>query len=136
MKCAPKYARIGNPTCHPAVTDLHADLSSAAAEIYAASTMPSCMLYLSYISDELGILFKTPIKIHVDNHWQTALSFAIGTVKKGKLRHIDTQCLWIQRRVRDGSFELRKVLVTGNPADIFTKHTTCEEGLGTGNRCP
>ena len=40
----------------------------------------------------------------------------------GKLRHIDTQCLWLQQKVRDGKLELRKIKGTENPADIFTKH--------------
>ena len=40
----------------------------------------------------------------------------------GKLRHIDTQTLWVQQRVRDKTFELRKVRGTENPADLFTKH--------------
>ncbi len=42
----------------------------------------------------------------------------------GKLRHLDTQCLWVQQRVRDRSFELRKVRGDDNPADLFTKHLT------------
>ena len=42
----------------------------------------------------------------------------------GKLRHIDTQCLWIQQRVRDKTIELRKVRGDVNPADLFTKHLT------------
>ncbi len=29
----------------------------------------------------------------------------LGAQGLGKLRHIDTQCLWIQPRVRDGTFE-------------------------------
>ena len=33
----PQYAQIGNLTCHPSVHELHADVSSAVAEIYAAS---------------------------------------------------------------------------------------------------
>ena len=35
---------------------------------------------------------------------------------------MDTQCLWIQQRIRDGSIELRKVRGEVNPADLFTKH--------------
>ena len=45
----------------------------------------------------------------------------------GKLRHINTQCLWIQQPVRDGTFELRKVKGTENPADLFTKYLTGNE---------
>ena len=44
-----------------------------------------------------------------------------------KLRHIATQCLWVQQRVRDGTFELRKIFGIENPADLFTKHLTSQE---------
>ena len=45
----------------------------------------------------------------------------------GKLRHIDTQCLWIQQTVRRIETELRKILGEMNPADLFTKHLPGEE---------
>ncbi len=35
---------------------------------------------------------------------------------------MDTQCLWIQQRIRNGSIELGKVRGEVNPADLFTKH--------------
>ena len=47
----------------------------------------------------------------------------------GKLRHIDTQCLWIQQRVRDGTIELVKVRGDDNPADLFTKHLRSRERI-------
>ena len=47
----------------------------------------------------------------------------------GKLRHIDTQCLWIQQRVRDGTIELVKVRGDDNPADLFTKHLQSRERI-------
>ena len=40
----------------------------------------------------------------------------------GKLRHIQTQYLWIQERVAAKDIGLKKVLGTNNPADLFTKH--------------
>ena len=40
----------------------------------------------------------------------------------GKLRHVDTHCLWIQQRVWDRSIELVKVRGEENPANLFTKH--------------
>ena len=39
----------------------------------------------------------------------------------GKLRHIDTQCLWIQQKVRRKDIELRKIRGEMNPADLFSK---------------
>ena len=47
----------------------------------------------------------------------------------GKFRHISTQALWIQQRVRDRSIELRKVRGEVNPADLFTKHLPSREKL-------
>ena len=39
----------------------------------------------------------------------------------GKARHLDTQAMWIQQRVRTGDIDLYKVLGSDNPADVFTK---------------
>ena len=57
----------GVPTCHLQVQDLHADVSSAALEIYAASVALSEFLHLSYVSDEMGWCINLPVEIHVDN---------------------------------------------------------------------
>ena len=40
----------------------------------------------------------------------------------GKLRHIQTQYLWIQERVSAKDFSLTKVVGTANPADMLTKY--------------
>ena len=40
----------------------------------------------------------------------------------GKLRHIECHTLWIQQRLRQGDFELRKIRGEVNPADLFTKY--------------
>ena len=37
----------------------------------------------------------------------------------GKLRHVDTQTLWIQQAVRREDIELRKVRGDINPADLL-----------------
>ena len=76
----PQYAWIGNLTCHLAVNELHADVSSAAAEIYAASVALSRLMHMSYVCDKMGQEFPMPIEIGVDN--ATAITFAAGTVKE------------------------------------------------------
>ena len=40
----------------------------------------------------------------------------------GKLRHIQTQFLWLQERVSAKDLQLTKVVGTANPADMLTKH--------------
>ncbi len=74
------------------------------------------MGYRSLLSD-LGV--SLPLRVWTDS---TATIGICGRRGLGKLRHIGTQHLWIQSRVRDGTFELRKVLGTQNPADLMTKH--------------
>ena len=54
----------------------------------------------------------------------TDSSAAIGICKRqglGKLRHLDTQMLWVQQRVRNNDLDLYYVPGVRNPADIFTK---------------
>jgi hypothetical protein len=45
----------------------------------------------------------------------------------GKLRHIDTQTLWIQEKVRTKQIMLKKVLGELNPADLLTKFLTSKD---------
>ena len=40
----------------------------------------------------------------------------------GKLRHIQTQYLWLQERVSAKQLKLTKVVDTANPADMLTKN--------------
>jgi hypothetical protein len=47
----------------------------------------------------------------------------------GKLRHIDTQTLWIQEKVRLKQITLKKVLGDVNPADLLTKFLTGKDKL-------
>ena len=58
---------------------IHADVSSAAAEVYAASVALSEFLYLSYMTDKMGFEFPVPLTLKVDN--QTAIHFSKGSTK-------------------------------------------------------
>ena len=56
--------------------------------------------------------------IHADS------SAAIGICRRtgiGRVRHLAVSQLWVQERLRTGSFTLRKVAGDSNPADILTK---------------
>ena len=92
-------------------------LSSAEAEYYGVVKAAGVGLgYVSLLAD-MGITL--PLQVWTDS------SATIGICSRqglGKLRHVDIQCLWIQQRVRDETFTLRKVLGDDNPADLFTKH--------------
>ena len=59
--------------------ELYADVSSAAAEIYAVSIALNEFLHLAYITDELGYSFLIPIHLEVDN--ATAILFSQGAAR-------------------------------------------------------
>ena len=73
--------------------NLHADVSSAAVETYASSAFLSQGMWLSYVSEELGISFLTPIAIDMDS--ATAGAYANSTVKRSKIRHINAHQDWV-----------------------------------------
>ena len=109
----------GIPVCHANITELHADMSSAAAEVYAASIALSEFLHLTFILDEMGLGLISPIVLEVDN--STAIAFADDSGKRSKMRHIDCRQRWVQA-LRDHSLvTLQKVDTNDNLADLFTK---------------
>lgn len=107
------------PVCHPKMPNLHPDVSSAAAEIYAASVALSETLHLGYICDELGVPFDLPVRLEVDN--AAAIAFSTDRVRRTKMKHIDVRQEWV-RALRDASIcELIKVDTKLNHADLLTK---------------
>ncbi len=97
-------------------TQLSPSLSSGEAEFYGVVKASGVALGLQALLQDVQI--HLPVRVWTDS---TATMGVCGRQGLGKLRHIDTQCLWIQQRVRDGSIELRKVRGDSNPADLFTK---------------
>ena len=90
----------GMPVCHPQCKDIHPDVSSAAAEIYAASIALNECLHLSYVVEEMGNPLQMPIDIEVDN--TTAIAFSKDRIQRSKLKHIDVRQAWVEA-LRDGS---------------------------------
>ena len=80
---------------HPSIPpEGHADVSSAACEIYAAANATFEMLRLSYIVAEMGKSFPSPIPLEMDN--ATAEVFCNNTATNTRLRHIDQRQYWVQ----------------------------------------
>ena len=92
-------------------------LSSGEAEFYGVVKAAGMALGYKSLLEDLGVVL--PVRVWTDS---TATIGICGRQGLGKLRHVDTQCLWIQQRVRDATIELRKVRGEQNPADLFTKH--------------
>jgi hypothetical protein len=112
----------GRPVvAHPDIADNHADVSSAAAEIYAMGTATMDILALSYVCSEAGIHFPRTFVLQVDN--AAAQAFASQTTYSGKsrLRHVDARQEWVQV-LRDSKLvKAVHVDTTENLSDLFTK---------------
>ena len=103
----------------PEINEAHADVSSAAAEIYAAANAANEFLHLSYVIEELGMNFPKPFKLRIDN--TAAITFVKGTCFKTNLKHIDCRQEWV-RCLRDKNImQPIYVKTTENYADLFTK---------------
>ena len=87
-------------------------LSSGEAEFYGVVKASGAALGQQSLFADLGM--KLQVRVWTDS------SAAIGICSRqglGKLRHTDTQALWIQEHVRTKNIILKKVRGEVNPAD-------------------
>ena len=105
-------------------TQTSVSLSSGESEFYGVVKAGGVSLGYQALLRDLGL--ELPVRVWTDS---TATLGICGRQGLGKLRHIDTQCLWIQQRVRDKSIELYKVRGEDNPADLFTKHLVSKDRI-------
>ena len=105
-------------------TQASISLSSGEAEFYGVVKASGVALGHQSLMRDLG--YEIPVRVWTDS------SAAMGVCQRqglGKLRHIDTQALWIQQKVRTGAVELRKVRGEVNPGDLFTKFLSSRERI-------
>ena len=92
-------------------------LSSGEAEVYGVVKGCGVGLGQRALFKDVGI--DLPVRVWTDS---TAAIGICGRQGLGKLRNLACRSLWVQQKVRSGEIELRKVLGTANPANLFTKH--------------
>ena len=93
--------------------------SSGEAEFYALVKGASELLGFLSIARDLHVPFT--------GHLHSDSSAAIGITQRrglGKIKHMHTQFLWVQERVRAKDFELHKERTDRNRADLMTKYLT------------
>ena len=104
-------------TTQPSVT-----LSSGEAEFYGVVRAAGAALGQESLMQDLGL--KTKVRVWTDSSAAMGISTRSGL---GKLRHLETHTLWVQGKIKNKAFELRKVRGEVNPADLFTKHLTSRD---------
>ena len=94
-------------------------LSSAEAELYGLVKASSEALGCQSMAKDYG--HEKGVRLYAD------ASAALGIVHRkglGKVRHIDTNTLWVQQAACTQSIQSEKVHETKIPADALTKHLT------------
>ena len=106
-------------------TQTSVSLSSGEAELYGVVRAAGIALGHRAILGDLGFE-NFPVRVWTDS------SAAIGICSRsglGKLRHVDTNALWVQSKVKEGALTIRKVRGDSNPADLLTKFLTSKDKL-------
>jgi hypothetical protein len=109
---------------HADIGEAHADISSGAAEVYAAGNATFEFLHLSYTADEMGIPFPKPFTMQVDN--KAAIAFSDNSAFKSKLKRIDVRQEWVQTLRNKSIVTTKYVRSEDNLADLFTKILTVD----------
>ena len=110
---------LNKQTCHPDMSELRADISSAATKIFAASVALNELLHLGYVTSELGLSYPQPIMLEVDN--ATAIIFSKDQVRRSKLCQIDCRQAWVEVLHDEHIVKLIKVDTNENLADLNSK---------------
>ena len=96
--------------------------SSGESEFYGMVKMGSILLGAKSMAEDLGVKARLGLKADA--------TAGIGRAKRrgvGKVRHLHTQTLWLQRKVLDGDIAVQKEAVTTNCSDLMTKHVSSDE---------
>jgi hypothetical protein len=94
-------------------------LSSAEAETYGMVATSAEVLGIQSCAHDMGLDYKGTIYADA--------SAALGIVQRrgiGKVRHIQTQSLWLQEAHASKRLGFEKIDGSRNPADLMTKHLT------------
>ena len=94
-------------------------LSSGESEFYAAVKSASVSLGMINMLYDMGVHIAEPLDERLDATAGIGIASRRGA---GRIRHIHTPTLWLQRAVNDGRVAISKVAGDLNPADLGTKY--------------
>jgi hypothetical protein len=110
---------------HPKIQEGHVDVSSGACKNYGSAQATFNILFLSYCANEMGVEFKMPAILEMDN--SAAEVFANDTAMNTKLRHIDQRQHCVRALRNANLVKAKHVNTKLNLADIFTKSLQGED---------
>ena len=94
-------------------------LSSTEAEVMAASTAATEIVYQRGLLREMGVVFNKPTILYVDN--TSAIALVENSKSCVRTRHIERRYLKIRELIDAGHIEVKYVNTVDNTADLLTK---------------
>ena len=94
-------------------------LSSGESEFYGAVKTASSGFGMIHLLQDMGVEITEALALKLD------ASAGIGIAQRrgaGRIRHIATPTLWLQKAVSEGKVKVSKLPGTENPADLGTKY--------------
>ena len=91
-------------------------LSSGEAELYATNKAAAQAIGLRSLLKDLGV--RVDIRLFTDSSTSKAITMRTGL---GKLRHISTNELWLQQKIKDKELVHQKIKNIYNSSDLLTK---------------
>ena len=107
-------------------------LSTGESEFYASVKGASAGLGMVAMWLDMGIAITKPVKLLVDATAGIGIASRRGV---GRIRHLHTPSLWLQRAIHKGRIAMDKIKGKDNPADVGTKHVTAEGILQMWRTC-
>lgn len=95
--------------------------SSAEAEFYALVKSASVGLGVQSMARNSGE--ELSVELNTDSTAAMGIAYRLGL---GRVRHAQTQQLWVQQKILNKEIELKKVLACENVADLMTKHVAAD----------
>ena len=99
-------------------------LSSGESEFYGAVKTASTGLGMIHLVKDMGVDIQEALDLKLD------ATAGIGVAQRrgaGRIRHIATPTLWLQKAVSEGKVKVSKVAGKENPADLGTKYLGRQE---------
>ena len=104
-------------------------LSAGESETYGLTKACARSLGTRQLALDLGFARHGALGLQISTDSTTAIGVA-SRRGSGKIRHIETGCLWIQSALLAGRFKLLKVLGKLNPGDLMTKGLSSADIVG------
>ena len=102
-----------------ATTQAIVALSTAESEFYASVKAARIGIGAVHMIADLGVKLDAPLRLLMDATAGIGIASRRGA---GRIRHIHTPALWLQKAVQDRLVAVDKVPGAENPADLGTKH--------------